>query len=96
MVDRIIWKVLLMFGGAVGSVYSCPKFVQAFSDLQDCISDNYSYFLGPWIDEYQADAIMFGVLGFVSILAFMIGLGISVNHEKNDNQQSNLDPEEKE
>ena len=92
--EKIIWKVLLMFGGIVGSVYSCPKFVQAFSDLQDCLGDNYSYFLGPSIKEHRADAIMFGVLSFVCILAFMIGFCISVDPEKNDDQQSNSDSKE--
>ena len=87
MINRIIWKVLLMFGGSVGSVYSCAKFVKAYSDLQECLSDNYSVFLGPWIEEYQSDAVKFGVFSVVFIVAFIIGCGISVNPKQNDSDE---------
>ena len=91
MINRIIWKVLLMFGGTVGSVYSCSKFVEAYSDLQECLNDNYSVFLGPWIEEYQSDAVKFGVFSVVFIVAFIIGCCISVNPKQNDNQQAASD-----
>ena len=88
MINRVIWKVLLMGGGLVGGIYSFPKFVEAYSDWQDCINDSYSMYLGPWIEEYQSDAVKFGILSIVSIFAFIIGCCISANMNQNDNQQA--------
>ena len=94
MTDKIIWKVLLMVGGLIGGIYCCPKFVEACTNWQDCLNDNYSAFLGPWIEEYQSDAIIFGIFSVVCVAAFIIGCFISTNNEQDNTQHTSSDSNE--
>ena len=91
MINKIIWKLLLIGGGLAGGFYSIPKLLDSYSNLQSARNDTYSAFLGVYIGEYEGDITKFGILSAVCIIALIIGCLIPTQDNNNNNNNNNND-----
>ena len=97
MINRVIWKVLLMLGGIVGSVYSIPKISEYYhswsywdgryekTDLYDGMERSLCV---KELQEIKGDLTLWIVLLIVFVVIFIIGCCISANMNQNDNQHA--------
>ena len=92
MVNKIIWKVFLMLGGLIGTIYSIPQIV----DLSDRISDYKKddllrAFGGSSISEMNSQMALWCFLLFASIICFLIGCCLSTSDVNNSNKENQDD-----
>ncbi|MGN1409566.1 MAG: hypothetical protein ACI4XJ_05255 [Eubacteriales bacterium] len=92
MIDKIIWKVLLMVGGIVGSIISLIKLPEGFDNLnywerslQHAKATN--SFLGrdkirAEISDAESYLYLWGIILVVSLIIFIVGCVIKTDSNK--------------
>ena len=98
MINKIIWKVILMFGGIAGAIFSIPKMYEPYTNLENAklnlssaearnLSQHIIRKYERDITNYGEELFAWGLLLVASIIAFIIGCRISVKLKQEENNQ---------
>ena len=93
MIDKIIWKVILLVGGIVGSIFSIAKLSEAITEVNEC-EERLQYNMNASIalrsvtqcrEELKAAQgiyCLWVIILIVSIIIFLIGYNMKTEPNK--------------